>query len=104
MRCARRWIRFAISLRRMAASGRGRGPDAAVDLPREAPAGTLGDAACISFHASKNVVSGEGGALVTDRANLAERAEIIREKGINRSRFLLGKVDKYSGSISACPI
>lgn len=59
-------------------------------------AGTLGDVACFSFHASKNVVSGEGGALVTGRADLAERAEIIREKGTNRSRFLLGLVDKYT--------
>lgn len=59
-------------------------------------AGTLGDAACFSFHASKNIVSGEGGALVTDRADLIERAEIIREKGTNRSRFLLGHVDKYT--------
>jgi dTDP-4-amino-4,6-dideoxygalactose transaminase len=59
-------------------------------------AGTLGDVACFSFHASKNVVSGEGGALVTSRTDLAERAEIIREKGTNRSRFLLGQVDKYT--------
>jgi dTDP-4-amino-4,6-dideoxygalactose transaminase len=59
-------------------------------------AGTLGDIACFSFHASKNIVSGEGGALVTDRADLAERAEVIREKGTNRSRFLLGLVDKYT--------
>jgi dTDP-4-amino-4,6-dideoxygalactose transaminase len=63
---------------------------------RGRPAGTLGDAACISFHATKNVVSGEGGALVTGRADLAERAEIIREKGTDRSRFLLGQVDRYS--------
>lgn len=59
-------------------------------------AGTLGDLACFSFHASKNVVSGEGGALVISRADLAERAEIIREKGTNRARFLLGLVDKYT--------
>jgi dTDP-4-amino-4,6-dideoxygalactose transaminase len=63
---------------------------------RERLAGTLGDAACISFHVSKNVVSGEGGALVTNRAELAERAEIIREKGTNRSRFLRGQIDKYT--------
>jgi dTDP-4-amino-4,6-dideoxygalactose transaminase len=63
---------------------------------RGRPAGTLGDMACFSFHASKNVVSGEGGALVTDNAKLAERAEVIREKGTNRSRFLLGLVDKYT--------
>jgi dTDP-4-amino-4,6-dideoxygalactose transaminase len=59
-------------------------------------AGTLGDVACFSFHASKNVVSGEGGALVTGRPDLGLRAEIIREKGTNRSRFLLGQVDKYT--------
>jgi dTDP-4-amino-4,6-dideoxygalactose transaminase len=59
-------------------------------------AGTFGDVACFSFHASKNIVSGEGGALVANRADLAERAEIIREKGTNRSRFLRGLVDKYS--------
>jgi dTDP-4-amino-4,6-dideoxygalactose transaminase len=59
-------------------------------------AGTLGDAACFSFHESKNIVSGEGGALVTNRADLIERAEIIREKGTNRSRFMLGLVDKYT--------
>jgi dTDP-4-amino-4,6-dideoxygalactose transaminase len=59
-------------------------------------AGTLGDVACFSFHASKNIVSGEGGALVTNRGDLAERATIIREKGTNRSRFLLGLVDKYT--------
>lgn len=59
-------------------------------------AGALGDVACVSFHASKNIVSGEGGALLIDRPDLVERAEIIREKGTNRSRFLLGLVDKYS--------
>jgi dTDP-4-amino-4,6-dideoxygalactose transaminase len=59
-------------------------------------AGTLGDVACFSFHASKNIVSGEGGAFVTNRADLIERAEIIREKGTNRARFKLGLVDKYT--------
>jgi dTDP-4-amino-4,6-dideoxygalactose transaminase len=59
-------------------------------------AGTLADMACFSFHASKNIISGEGGALVTDRGDLAERAEVIREKGTNRSRFMLGLVDKYT--------
>jgi dTDP-4-amino-4,6-dideoxygalactose transaminase len=59
-------------------------------------AGTLADMACFSFHASKNITSGEGGALVTDRGDLAERAEVIREKGTNRSRFMLGLVDKYT--------
>lgn len=59
-------------------------------------AGTLGDMACFSYHESKNIVSGEGGALVTDRADLAERAEVIRDKGTNRRRFQLGLVDKYT--------
>jgi dTDP-4-amino-4,6-dideoxygalactose transaminase len=59
-------------------------------------AGTLGDVGCFSFHASKNVVSGEGGALVTGRPDLAKRAEVIQEKGTNRAHFLLGLVDKYT--------
>jgi dTDP-4-amino-4,6-dideoxygalactose transaminase len=59
-------------------------------------AGTLADMACFSFHASKNIISGEGGALVTGRSDLAERAEVIREKGTNRARFMLGLVDKYT--------
>lgn len=63
---------------------------------RGRPAGALGDAGCLSFHATKNVVSGEGGALITNRPDLAERAEILREKGTNRSQFLLGLIDKYT--------
>lgn len=59
-------------------------------------AGSLGDMAAFSFHATKNVVSGEGGALTINRPDLVERAEIIREKGTNRSRFLRGQVDKYT--------
>jgi dTDP-4-amino-4,6-dideoxygalactose transaminase len=60
-------------------------------------AGTLGDLACFSFHETKNIVSGEGGALVvTERADLADRAQMIRDKGTNRARFMLGLVDKYS--------
>ena len=60
------------------------------------PLGTLGDLGCVSFHETKNVVSGEGGALFVNRASLIERAEIIREKGTNRSRFFRGQVDKYT--------
>jgi dTDP-4-amino-4,6-dideoxygalactose transaminase len=60
------------------------------------PAGTLGDIGCFSFHASKNVTSGEGGALVTDRADIAERAHVVWEKGTNRDRFLKGQIDKYT--------
>ena len=52
------------------------------------PAGSLGDLAAFSFHETKNVISGEGGALTINRPELLERAEIIREKGTDRSRFL----------------
>lgn len=61
-------------------------------------AGSLGDFGCYSFHGSKNFVSGEGGALIINSKQqlLFEKAEIIREKGTNRSRFLRGEIDKYS--------
>lgn len=59
-------------------------------------AGTFGDAATFSFHETKNVISGEGGALVVNRPEWVERAEIIREKGTNRSQFFRGAVDKYT--------
>jgi dTDP-4-amino-4,6-dideoxygalactose transaminase len=58
--------------------------------------GTLGDAGCLSFHETKNVSCGEGGALVVRDEQLASRAEIAREKGTNRSAFLRGQVDKYT--------
>ena len=58
--------------------------------------GTLGDLGCYSFHETKNYSMGEGGALVINRPDLAERAEILREKGTNRSRFLRGQIDKYT--------
>ncbi len=60
------------------------------------PAGSLGDMAAFSFHETKNIISGEGGALTLMRPDLVERAEIIREKGTDRSRFLRGQVDKYT--------
>jgi len=62
------------------------------------PAGGMGDFGCYSFHGSKNFVSGEGGALVINskQDELIKKAEIIREKGTNRSRFLRGEIDKYS--------
>jgi len=60
------------------------------------PLGTLGHLGALSFHATKNVVSGEGGALLINDAQFIERAEIIREKGTNRARFLRGAVDKYT--------
>jgi dTDP-4-amino-4,6-dideoxygalactose transaminase len=58
--------------------------------------GTIGDFAAFSFHETKNIVSGEGGALVVNNPRFVERAEIIREKGPNRSRFFRGEVDKYT--------
>lgn len=58
--------------------------------------GTLGDLGCYSFHETKNYSMGEGGALVINRLDLVERAEILREKGTNRSRFLRGQIDKYT--------
>ena len=58
--------------------------------------GTIGDLAAFSFHETKNVICGEGGALVINNRRFDERAEIIREKGTNRSRFFRGQVDKYT--------
>jgi dTDP-4-amino-4,6-dideoxygalactose transaminase len=63
---------------------------------RGAYLGTLGSLGAYSFHASKNFGCGEGGALLVNDASLAERAEILREKGTNRSRFFRGQVDKYT--------
>lgn len=63
---------------------------------KDRPAGSLGDLAAFSFHETKNVISGEGGALTINRSDLVQRAEIIREKGTDRSRFLRGEVDKYT--------
>jgi dTDP-4-amino-4,6-dideoxygalactose transaminase len=63
---------------------------------RGRPLGTLGHAGCFSFHETKNITCGEGGALVLSDAGVAARAEIIREKGTNRSAFLRGEVDKYT--------
>lgn len=58
--------------------------------------GTMGDFGALSFHETKNIVSGEGGALITRDPALALRAEIVREKGTNRSQFFRGQVDKYT--------
>ena len=63
---------------------------------RERPLGSIGDLAALSFHETKNVISGEGGALLVNDKALVERAEIIREKGTNRSKFFRGQVDKYT--------
>lgn len=59
-------------------------------------AGSLGHLAAFSFHETKNIISGEGGALAINDLALVERAEIIREKGTNRKKFLRGQVDKYT--------
>ena len=58
--------------------------------------GTIGHIGCLSFHETKNIISGEGGALLVNDERFAERAEIIREKGTNRSQFFRGQVDKYT--------
>jgi dTDP-4-amino-4,6-dideoxygalactose transaminase len=58
--------------------------------------GAIGHLGCLSFHETKNVISGEGGALLVNDEKLVARAEIIREKGTNRAQFFRGEVDKYS--------
>jgi dTDP-4-amino-4,6-dideoxygalactose transaminase len=58
--------------------------------------GAIGDLGAYSFHETKNVISGEGGALLVNRDDLVQRAEILREKGTDRSRFFRGQVDKYT--------
>ena len=59
-------------------------------------AGTFGDLAAVSFHYTKNISCGEGGALIVNSPDLVTLAEIIREKGTDRSRFLKGQVDRYT--------
>lgn len=58
--------------------------------------GTIGDYGCYSFHETKNYTMGEGGAIVVNHPEDIERAEIYREKGTNRSKFLRGQLDKYT--------
>jgi dTDP-4-amino-4,6-dideoxygalactose transaminase len=60
------------------------------------PLGAIGALGALSFHETKNIISGEGGALLVRDPALVERAEIIREKGTNRSKFFRGQVDKYT--------
>ena len=60
------------------------------------PAGSLADMSCFSFHETKNIVSGEGGALALSDPEMAARARILAEKGTNRTAFRLGQVDKYT--------
>jgi dTDP-4-amino-4,6-dideoxygalactose transaminase len=63
---------------------------------RGRPLGSIGDLGAFSFHETKNVISGEGGALLVNDPALALAAEIVREKGTDRSRFFRGEVDKYT--------
>ena len=60
------------------------------------PLGTIGDYGCFSFHETKNISKGEGGALLIANPADIETAEIVREKGTNRSKFFRGEIDKYS--------
>ena len=63
---------------------------------RDRPLGSLGGLAAISFHETKNVIAGEGGALIVNDARWAERSEVLWEKGTNRTQFFRGAVDKYT--------
>lgn len=58
--------------------------------------GTIGDLGCYSFHETKNISCGEGGALLVNQPRFTQRAEVVREKGTNRSQFIRGQVDKYT--------
>ncbi len=60
------------------------------------PLGTIGDYGCLSFHETKNYSMGEGGCLLIRDKEMIEKAEIIREKGTNRSKFFRGEIDKYT--------
>jgi dTDP-4-amino-4,6-dideoxygalactose transaminase len=63
---------------------------------RGRPLGGIGAAGCLSFHETKNVICGEGGALLVNRPDWVERAEVLQEKGTDRSRFFRGEVDRYT--------
>lgn len=63
---------------------------------RGKPLGALGDLGSLSFHETKNIISGEGGAILVNNSKFLSRAETIREKGTNRKAFFRGEVDKYS--------
>jgi len=58
--------------------------------------GSIGDLGCYSFHETKNIISGEGGALLINNSKLMKRAEVIWQKGTNRQQFISGEIDKYS--------
>lgn len=63
---------------------------------KDRPLGSIGALGALSFHETKNIISGEGGALLVNDPAFADRAEIVREKGTNRSQFFRGQVDKYT--------
>ena len=63
---------------------------------KDRPAGSMSDVGCFSFHETKNYSMGEGGVVILNDPHMVERAEIIREKGTDRSRFYRGQVDKYT--------
>ncbi|MFD1037579.1 dTDP-4-amino-4,6-dideoxygalactose transaminase [Virgibacillus byunsanensis] len=63
---------------------------------KEEPLGTIGHFGTISFHETKNITCGEGGALIINEESAVERAEILQEKGTNREQFIKGMVDKYT--------
>jgi dTDP-4-amino-4,6-dideoxygalactose transaminase len=63
---------------------------------RDRPLGGIGDVGCFSFHETKNVIAGEGGLLTINNPDWGARAEIIREKGTNRSAFFRGETDRYN--------
>ena len=58
--------------------------------------GSIGNVGALSFHETKNIISGEGGAILVNDNSMIDRSYIIREKGTNRHKFLNGQVDKYS--------
>jgi dTDP-4-amino-4,6-dideoxygalactose transaminase len=63
---------------------------------KDRPLGSIGDLGAYSFHETKNIISGEGGALLVNNPKFSPQAEIIREKGTDRSQFFRGEVDKYT--------
>ena len=67
-----------------------------MQLTRARALGTIGDFGCYSFHETKNYTMGEGGALLFQDSAYLEQAEILREKGTNRSKFFRGQIDKYT--------
>lgn len=69
---------------------------AVTSLYKGRPAGSLSSVGCFSFHETKNFSMGEGGAVILNDESMIERAEIVREKGTNRTRFYRGQVDKYT--------